>query len=87
MSDNNKPMKAFCYYCDKILNEDKGELEGGCLDCYGSAQYDRINDRDARIKKLKSQGALAIEAGAVLRCRNDNLKEENQKLKDLVKTI
>jgi len=64
MSDTNKKMDKHCYYCDKILNEEKGELDHGCLDCHHSILADRIDARDKEIDRLNKEiDRLNREAG------------------------
>lgn len=52
---------VYCYYCDKILDDKKGEIDHGCLECCDSIQADRIDDRDQQIIKLQLKLSQSIE--------------------------
>ncbi len=54
MTIQHKPA-PHCYYCNKILDKEKGELSHGCLYCYDSILVERIDARDKKIIELKNK--------------------------------
>lgn len=42
-----------CKYCEKILNEEKGETAHGCLDCHMSPWQETIEYQERKIKEMQ----------------------------------
>lgn len=75
--NGSKPSKEYCYYCDKKLSVEKGEIAHGCLDCHHTVQADRIDDRDRKIKELKEENKK-------IRSELLNVRDENVSLRNLI---
>ena len=47
----------FCEYCEKVLSQQKGEYDHGCLDCHGQPYADKIFWLKKENKKLQAENA------------------------------
>lgn len=72
----------FCDICEKVLSQQKGEYDHGCLDCHGQPYSNKIfwlrksvKQKDSEIATLK----LALrELGETLEMVEDNTKMPHQ---------
>lgn len=63
----------YCHYCDKVLSEEKGEHDHGCLTCHGEPWQAKIDKLEADKKELVGAlGSIQRELFAPSFC-GDNL--------------